>query len=110
MRVRVQIRWPRSATIALATCLAVLSPSVAAAQPGFTVTFGRAFNSLSDPSAPAESRQTVAGTVEAEHVLAAERLRVFYALDAGTYTTPGDWRYFLNNVGATWRVALGEKK
>jgi len=109
MRAR-EIWSARVATIAMTACLAVLSPSVAAAQPGFTVTLGRAFNSVSDPNVPSESRQTLAGTVEAEHVLAAERLRLFYTLDAGNYTTPGDWRYFLNNVGATWRVTLGEKK
>jgi hypothetical protein len=82
------------------------------AQPGFTVALGRAFNSVSDPAAPGatDSRQTTVATFEVEHLAAAERLRLFYTLDAGNYTTPGDWQYYLHTAGATWGVPVGSAK
>jgi hypothetical protein len=43
-------------------------------------------------------------------MLAAERLRVYYELDAGNYATPGDWHYFLHNAGATWKSTFGAKQ
>jgi len=82
-----------------------LSAGDAAAQPSFSVTFGRAMNALSPTdSVTVDDRRTIGAAVEAEQKLAGERLRLFYSLDAGDYTTPGDWRYYENIGGATWQV------
>jgi hypothetical protein len=77
----------------------------AAGQPALNVTFGRALNALSSADAVmADDRRTTGGAIEAEQKLAADRLRLFYSLDAGDYTTPGDWHYFENLAGATWQI------
>ena len=77
----------------------------ATAQPSLNVTFGRALNALSPADAvTVDDRRTIGAAVDAEQKLAGERLRLFYSLDAGDYTTPGDWRYYENIGGATWQV------
>ena len=80
----------------------------AAAQPSFNVSIGRAFNSFSEGSA-AESRQSTAAQVELEHRAAGQRLRLFYTLDGGSFTTPGDWTYYLHHAGATWRFGPAQE-
>ena len=86
-----------------AACLALaVLAAPATAQTSFSASVGRALNSFSEESA-AESRQNTAARVEAEQRAAAQRLRLFYTLDTGSYTTPGDWTYALHNAGATWR-------
>lgn len=87
--------------VACAALAALASP--AAGQTSFSASIGRALNSFSEESA-ADSRQNTAGRIEAEQRAAGERLRLFYSLDAGSYTTPGDWTYALQRAGATWRV------
>ena len=82
-----------------------LSAESATAQPSLNVTFGRALNALSPTdTVTADDRRTIGAAVDAEQKLAGERLRLFYSLDAGDYTTPGDWRYYENIGGATWQV------
>ena len=88
-----------------------LSAERAAAQPSLNVTFGRALNTLSSTDAvSADDRRTTGAAVEAEHTLAGKRLRLFYTLDAGDYTTPGDWRYYENIAGATWQLRPQQSK
>jgi hypothetical protein len=94
---------PRVLPIGLAVLAALLvTPLGAQAQPSATVSLGRSFNSFNEASA-AESGRSVEAGIEADHRAADGRLRLFYSLDAGTYTTPGDWGYYLNTTGATWR-------
>lgn len=77
----------------------------APAQPSVTVSFGRSLNSLtSTDSMTADDRQTMGGSIDAEQKLAGDRLRLFYSLDAGDYTTAGDWRYYQHEVGSTWQL------
>jgi hypothetical protein len=77
----------------------------APAQPSITVSFGRALNSLtSTDTMTSDDRHTIGGSIDAEQKLAGERLRLFYSLDAGDYTTSGDWRYYENEVGGTWQL------
>ena len=65
-----------------------------------SVTFGRALNAMSSPEAlTTDGPRTTGASVEAEHKLADERLRLYYTLDAGDYNTPGDWTFFENSVG-----------
>lgn len=85
---------------------AVFSPAAAdraSAQPSVTVTLGRALNSIGSTGALAsDDRQTTGGSVEAEQKLAGERVRLFYSLDGGDFTTVGDWHYYEHEAGATW--------
>ena len=86
--------------------LLLIAPS-ASAQPAFEATIGRALDSMA-ATATGDDRGITAGGLLLEHWMASERLRIFYDLDAGDYTTPGDWRYFLHQGGATWRADLGQ--
>jgi hypothetical protein len=104
---------PRPHAIALAALvlsMALLPAAPVSAQPGFTVSFGRAFGSIAEAGALVDTSQTTVGGVEAEQLLAAQRLRIYYELDAGNYAAPGDWHYFLHNAGATWKATFGEKQ
>ena len=95
----------------VATAALALPAGRAAAQPSLNVTFGRALNSLSSTDAvSADDRRTTGAAVEAEYQLAGERLRLFYTLDAGDYTTPGDWRFYENIAGATWQLRPQKSK
>lgn len=79
----------------------------AQAQPSFSIQAGRALDAISFTADDSSSRgvTSVAGAAEVE--LAAERLRLHYAFDAQTYSTPGDWLSLLHRGGATWRAAFG---
>ena len=99
-----ELAFPRVSLTGLAVLAALLvTPLGAHAQPSATVSLGRSFNSFNEGSA-AESGRSVEAGIEADHQAADGRLRLFYSLDAGTYTTPGDWGYYLNTTGATWRL------
>jgi hypothetical protein len=88
-----------------AALFSTLGPAPASAQPSITVSFGRVLNSLnSTDMQTSDDRHTMGGSVDAEQKFASERVRLFYTLDAGDYTTAGDWRYFQNEVGGTWQL------
>ncbi len=88
-----------------AALLWTLASGQAFAQPSITVSFGRALNALtSTDTMTSDGPRATAGSIEAEQKLASERLRLFYTLDAGDYTTAGDWRYLQNDLGATWQL------
>jgi len=87
---------------AAALLLLPLSAASASAQPSLEVSLGRSLGSLEQTDERA-SRQTTAVSVDAEHKLAGEHVRLFYALDSGSYTTAGDWSYYLHSAGAAWR-------
>jgi len=42
-----------------------------------------------------------------EQWLAGARLRISYDLDAGDFSTPGDWTFFVHRLGTTYRADLG---
>jgi hypothetical protein len=110
MRIVASRRPKRIAFAALTLSIVPLLVAHASAQPGFTVSFGRAFGSIAEAGALADTRQTTVGGVEVEQMLAAERLRLYYELDAGTFATPGDWHYYLHDTGATWKTTFGPKQ
>jgi hypothetical protein len=88
-----------------AAVISTLATVEASAQPSITVSFGRALDSLtSTDTMTSDDRHTMGGSIDAEQKLASERLRLFYTLDAGNYTTAGDWRYYQNEVGGTWQL------
>ena len=99
----------KTATLSLwlTMAAAALVATPVAGQPSVDVTFGRSLAPLtaSDGATTtlADSRQMTAGSVDLEHRVANEQMRLFYSLDAGTYNTPGDWSYYLHTAGGTWR-------
>ena len=98
-----EVRWVmRVSSVAAAVALFILLPGSLPAQTAFTVSLGRAFNSLSEGGI-AESRQNTAARVSVEQRAADARLRLYYHLDSGSYTTPGDWTYYLHSAGGTWK-------
>jgi hypothetical protein len=90
-----------------AAALVVGVASLATAQPALTIQFAPGLEALSVSGETGDARRNVSGSFDVEHQFAGERARVFYDLDAGTYTTPGDWRYFIHVAGGSYRVALG---
>jgi len=95
------------ASAVLAVAGLVFFVADAYAQPGLTVSIGRAFGSVGAPGASTASRQTTVGAIEVEHALASNRLRLYYEFNGGTYATPGDWHFTLHTAGGTWRVPFG---
>jgi hypothetical protein len=91
-------------TAALAFALALAQPGSAAAQVGLEATVVPAFESLSPEGSAKETRGTIDGGLDAEAPFASERGRVFYTLDAGTFSTPGDWSFLQHDAGMTWRL------
>jgi hypothetical protein len=87
---------------ALALVLLMAMAALASAQPSMTVSVGRTVRSL-DAVDQAGSRQANDGSVDLEQTVAAGRVRLFYSLDSGDYTTDGDWVYYLHTFGSTWR-------
>ena len=87
--------------LALVTTAACLLAAHVQAQAGATVTLGRALTNFT-AAEPVEMRQGTSTAVMAEHQASNERLRVYYTLDAGSFTTPGDWTYYLHTAGVTW--------
>jgi hypothetical protein len=83
------------------------APPPALAQPGISVSIARTMSSIDEAALDRERRQTMAGSVEAEHVSNEGRLRLFYEFDGGSFTTEGDWRYFEHAAGATLRLPFG---
>jgi hypothetical protein len=90
--------------LALALTLTAAAPFPAAAQVSLDAALVPAFESLSPESSAKESRATIAGGLDAEALFASERGRVFYALDAGTFSAPGDWSFLQHDAGLTWRL------
>jgi hypothetical protein len=89
--------------------LAAALPLPSAAQVGVEASLVPAFESLSPEGEAAESRVTIDGDLEAEALFAGEKGRLSYALDAGTFSSPGDWSYFQHDAGLTWRVGATER-
>jgi hypothetical protein len=96
----------RSTAVALAVVPLLALPRSSAAQFSVEATVVPAFESLSPEGSTKQSRGTIDGGLDAEALFASERGRAFYALDAGTYATPGDWSFLQHDAGLTWR--LGE--
>lgn len=87
--------------------LLLIAPS-ALAQPAVEVTIGRTLDSTSGGVSDTSTRGATTGGLLLEHSMADERLRVYCDLDAGDYSTPGDWSYVLSRAGATWRADIGQ--
>jgi hypothetical protein len=86
------------ALLCLVSAPAAAQPSISAAvSPGVT-SFG----------AGSEASGTVNGSGQFEHLFKEERVRVVYELDAGDFSTPGDWRFFAHAAGGSYRFTFDE--
>lgn len=97
---------PLVLTLAAVVALATAAP--ATAQPSFEVTIGRWFESTTSVVSDPDQTRTLAAQLSAEHQMADERLRLFYDLDAGDFSTVGAWSYFLHHAGAVYRVDFAQ--
>jgi hypothetical protein len=75
----------------------------ASAQTSVTSSVGGSFASFTESAAASTRRQDVAATAGFEHLFNEERGRVYYDFDGGTFDSPGDWAYYLNTAGFTYR-------
>jgi hypothetical protein len=95
-------------TLAAVVALGLATAAPASAQPSFEVTIGRWFESTTSVVSDPDQTRTIAAQLSAEHRVADERLRLFYDLDAGDFSTVGAWSYFLHNAGAVYRVDFAQ--
>jgi hypothetical protein len=96
------------ATFAAVAGLWLVTAAPASAQPSFDITIGRWFESTTSVVSDPDQTRTIAAQISAEHQMDDERLRLFYDLDAGDFSTAGAWNYFLHHAGATYRVDFAE--
>jgi hypothetical protein len=82
--------------------------STALAQTSVSATVGGSLDSVDRQVVAASDSATPAGSFTLEQLALAERLRLFYALDGGTFTTEGDWHYVQHGGGARYRFDVGE--
>jgi hypothetical protein len=91
---------------------AVLVASFAAdsvAQTSVSAVVGGSLDSVDRQVVAASDSATPAGSFTLEQLALAERLRLFYALDGGTFTTEGDWHYVQHGGGGRYRFDVGER-
>jgi hypothetical protein len=97
----------RGHTVTLVVLLVLALGSPAAAQPSLSIQVVPGVETLSAPGTSGDAQPSVNGSFEVQHQFASSRARVFYDLDVGTFTTPGDWLYFVHGTGGSYRVDLG---
>ena len=90
-------------TSILAIGLLLAGVASAAAQTSVNTSVGGSFASFTEGTTTSTRRQDVAATAGFEHLFNDERGRVYYDLDGGTFDSPGDWSYYLNTAGFTYR-------
>lgn len=81
----------------------------AAAQPSLTIQAGRALEAIAFGGGSSDHRGATSAAGGGEMTLAGERLRLHYAFEAQTYSTPGDWLSLLHRGGATWKATFGSQ-
>jgi hypothetical protein len=90
-------------TLLIAAGLLVAVASSSPAQTSLNTSVGGSFASFSEGAAASTRRQDVAATAGFEHLFTEERGRAYYDFDGGTFDSPGDWTYYLNTAGFTYR-------
>jgi hypothetical protein len=95
-------------TTLLAAGLLVAWADAATAQTSVSSSVGGSFASFTEGAATSTRRQDVAATAGFEHLFNDERGRVYYDFDGGTFDSPGDWTYFLNTAGFTYRFGADD--
>ena len=98
---RATAQWPMT-VLAVATLTLPLATN-ALGQTSATATFSQMWMSWSETDIVRDDGLAPTGTALVEQTLAGEKLRLFYALDAGDYPSAGDWSFFEHNAGAVYR-------
>ena len=98
----------KSLTVLLATGFVLAAAVTATAQVSVSSSVGGSFASFSEGAAASTRRQDVAATAGFEHLFNEERGRVYYDFDGGTFDSPGDWTYYLNTAGFTYRFGADD--
>ena len=93
----------KSLTFLLAAGLLLAGTVHAMAQTSVSSSVGGSFASFTEGAAASTRRQDVAATAGFQHLFNEERGRVYDDFDAGTFDSPGDWAYYLNTAGFTYR-------
>ncbi len=88
-------------------CAWLAAPAQADGQTRLSLSVTESLERLEHEGPAAESQHAPAVTATVEHFALDERLRLFYALDAGTFATEGDWTYLSHGIGVSHRVDLG---
>jgi hypothetical protein len=95
--------------LATVVALVLLAGRHSAAQPVLDVTLASSLQSLDARSLGTSERQsTLAGGAAAGFEFSEGRGHAGYALDAGSYASPGDWSYRLHRLDARHRVDFSE--
>lgn len=84
-----------------------LWPDATGAQTSLRLTVTESLERVDHDGPTTGPKHAPAVTATLEHLALAERLRVFYDFDAGTFATDGDWRYFTHTLGGRQRFDLG---
>jgi hypothetical protein len=85
----------------------LLMATSATAQPAVEVTIGRVIDSTIGTAEAISEHGVTAGGLLVEQRFASDRLRLYYDLDTGDFSTPGEWSYFLHRVGTTYTANPG---
>jgi hypothetical protein len=93
----------KSLTFLLGAGLLFAAVVSASAQTSVNSSVGGSFASFTEGASASTRRQDVAATAGFEHLFNDERGRVYYDFDGGTFDSPGDWTYYLNTAGFTYR-------
>jgi hypothetical protein len=93
----------------LMTAIALGAAAGAWAQAGVDARLGVAIDALRPGAFAGETRGTFDGTLAPELRFSAERGRLYYSLDGGSYNTPGDWSFLAHALGASYRLDLAGK-
>ena len=90
-------------TFLLAAVLLIAASDTATAQTSVNTSVGGSFASFTEGATASTRRQDVAATAGFEHLFNDEQGRAYYDFDGGTFDSPGDWTYYLNTAGFTYR-------
>jgi hypothetical protein len=90
-------------TFVSATGFVLAIAASASAQPSVSSSVGGTFATYGEGTAASTRRQDVAATAGFEHLFNDQRGRVYYDFDGGTFDSPGDWSYYANTAGFTYR-------
>lgn len=89
--------------------LLACTAAAASAQPSGQAVFGASLDRLDRGTSATESSTAPAGTFSIEQYAFDERVRLSYTFDGGTFSSEGDWGYLQHNVGARYRLAIGQR-
>lgn len=95
-------------TPALGFLLTLATATGAAAQTSVFATIGGTLDGLRTGASPSDTQNNIAANAVVEHEFNEQHGRVFYDFDAGTFSSPGDWSYYLHTAGLTYRLGPGD--